>query len=138
MSYRQAGYICGFSFSYYLNQGADLVVRSNPSRKEVWSTVDEVPPTTGRWNSVNYMKAQRYFTSDFEETLDIVLKAAAPGGGPNSTHFLTGAVDNLNVSFCLPCNFEGLKNETQFTLSYDSQIRIYLRETRNLTIQVQL
>jgi hypothetical protein len=134
MTYDQAGYICGFSFSYFLSEGAGgIVVRSNPSRREVWSSVDEAPPT-GSWQLVNYTAAQHYLTSYFEERLEIVLTRT---GGQNTNAVITGAVDNLHVEFCLPCNFEDLLNATQFSLGYSSHARIYLRQPQNLTIQVR-
>ena len=134
MTYDQAGYICGFSFSYFLSEGggAGIVVRSNPSGREVWSSVDEAPPT-GSWQLVNYTTAQRYLTLYFEETLEIVLTRT---GSRNASAPVTGAVDNLHVKFCLPCNFEDLLNATQFSLGYASHARIYLRQLQNLTIQV--
>ena len=133
MTYDQAGYICGFSFSYFLSEGAEagIVVRSNPSGREVWSSVSEAPPT-GSWQLVNYTTAQRYLTSYFEETLEIVLTRT----GQNASAAVIGAVDNLHVKFCLPCNFEDLLNVTQFSLGYTSHARIYLRQPQNLTIQV--
>lgn len=134
MTYDQAGYICGFSFSYFLSKGAEtgIVVRSNPSGREVWSSVSEAPPT-GSWQLVNYTTAQRYLTSYFEETLEIVLTRT---GSQNASAAVIGAVDNLHVKFCLPCNFEDLLNVTQFSLGYTSHARIYLRQPQNLTIQV--
>lgn len=132
MTYSQAGYICGFSLSYFLSEGAGLVVRSNPSGMEVWSSVGEAPPT-GSWQLVNYTRAQHYLTPHFEESLEIVLFRT---GSRNSSGVITGAVDNLQVDFCLPCNFEDLLNATQFSLNYASHARIYLRQPQNLTIQV--
>ena len=131
MTYNQAGYICGFSFSYFLSEGAEIVVRSNPSGREVWSSIGEVPPI-GSWQLINYTRAQHYLTSYFEETLEIVLNRT---GSRNTSGVITGAVDNLHVEFCLPCNFEDLLNITQFTLNYASHSRIYLRQPLNLTIQ---
>ena len=134
MTYNQAGYICGFSFSYFLSEGAGIVIRSNPSRREVWSSTGEAPPT-GSWQFVNFTRAQRYLTSYFEEMLEIVL---IPIGSRNASTIIAGAVDNLNVKFCLPCNFEDLQNATQFALNYANQTKIYLRQPQNLTIQVCL
>ena len=134
MTYNQAGYICGFSFSYFLSEGAGIVVRSDPSGREVWSSVGEAQPT-GSWQSVNYTSAQHYLTSYFEEMLEIVLIRTS---GQNPGRVIIGAVDNLNVEFCLPCNFEDLLNATQFTLNYASHTRIYLRQPQNLTIQVYM
>ena len=58
-------------------------------------------------------------------------------GDHNSSLVIAGAVDNVNVQFCLPCNFEHLQlNVTQFVLNYKNQTRIYLRQPQNLTIQV--
>ena len=142
LSYNQAGYICGLAFSYFLSNQAGLAVRSNPSGREVWSSLNEPMHTTASWNSVNFMRAQYYLTAQFEETLEIVLfRAAVAGGSPSnssgsSSNVLAAAIDNLNVQFCLPCNFEGLQNETQFTLDYEAHVRIYLRQPQNLTIQV--
>ena len=135
MTYPRAGYICGFSLSYFLGSGASLVVRSNPSRREVWSSLDEATPTsTESWETVNLTRAQYYLTSQFDETLEIVLIAS---GDRNSSLVIAGAVDNVNVQFCLPCNFEHLQlNVTQFVLNYKNQTRIYLRQPQNLTIQV--
>lgn len=136
MTYPQAGYICGFSLSYFLSSGAALVVRSNPSRREVWSSLNETTPTTtGSWETVNMTRAQNYLTSQFDETLDIVL---IPSGDHNSSLAIVGAVDNVDVRFCLPCNFEYLQNVTQFMLNYKNQTRIYLRQPQNLTIQVSI
>ena len=135
MTYNQAGYICGFSFSYFLSsEGAgNIVVRSNPSGRVVWSSVGEAPPT-GSWQLVNFTTAQHYLTSYFEETLEIVL--IRTNGHRNASTDITGAVDNLHVEFCLPCNFEDLLNATRFSLSYADYARIYLRQPQNLTIQV--
>ena len=132
MTYNQAGYICGFSFSYFLSEGAEIIIRSNPSGREVWSSIGEASPT-GSWQSVNYTMAQHYLTSYFEEAIKIVLIRI---GGQSSATVIAGAVDNLNVKFCLPCNFEDLLNATQFALSYTGHTRIYLRQPQNLTIQV--
>lgn len=133
MTYHQAGYICGFSLSYYLIDGAGLAIRSSPSGREVWSSLGEALPT-GSWVAVNFTTAQHYLTSSFEEMLEIVL---IPVGIRNISTIVVGAVDNMNIKFCLPCNFEGLDNETQFTLSYANQTRIYLRQPQNLSIQVR-
>ena len=132
MTYNQAGYICGFSFSYFLSEGAEIVIRSNPSGREVWSSAGEAPPT-GSWQLVNYTRAQHYLTSYFEEMLEIVLIRT---GGQNAGAVIAGAVDNLHVEFCLPCNFEDLMNVTHFTLNYANHTGIYLRQPQNLTIQV--
>ena len=133
MTYQQAGYICGFSFSYFLGDGSALVVRSNPSGEEVWSSLDTPPSSpSNSWISVNYSRAQRYLTTKFGETLEIVLVAAQDRPGA----VVTAAVDNVHVEFCLPCNFDDLRNETEFQLSYLNQSRIYLRQPQNFTVQV--
>ena len=137
LTYHRAGYICGFSFSYFLGEGSALVVRSNPSGLEVWSSLEEPSSVAGSWMSVNYTRAQRYLTSKFGETLEIVLVAAAGGQGQSST-VVVAAVDNVRVDFCLPCNFDELQNETEFRLSYMSHATIYLRQPHNMTIQVCL
>ena len=110
-----------------------MVVRSNPSGREVWSSLDETTPTTlGTWESVNLMRAQYYLTSQFEEMLEIILVST----DDNSSAAVTGAVDRVGVQFCLPCDFEELQNATLFSLSYVNQTRIYLRQPMNLTVQV--
>ncbi|KAL5499732.1 hypothetical protein EMCRGX_G011191 [Ephydatia muelleri] len=102
-------YICGLSFAYAVDGATTLLLsRLNFDEIEINTTVVEVTPpdVTGPWQ-----KAYHYITLPpvtkiyplYFRELVADMGEAAPA---NEEMFL--ALDDLNITFCLPCNFDNL------------------------------
>ncbi len=125
VTYSKAGYSCGMTFSYYLTgeEGVRLILRTS-SGAVVWSSP---PGLTSRWETAGVPDSQ-YLTSNVNETIEFVL--ASDRGNASA------ALDNVNIDFCLPCNFEMLQSDSAFNLNYINYSRINLRTQMAIQIEV--
>ena len=71
----------------------------------------------------------RYLTPHIDDEVVFVLASAGNNGSL--------ALDNIAVSFCLPCNFATLRSVNVFELSYANYSRIYLRTAQTISIMVR-
>ena len=124
-----AGYVCGFSVSYWLSGNDSRLYLRSSSGMTVWSTNGmghdniETRPSDS-WVYVNTTQDQ-YVTSDLDDQLQFVLVS---GGAV--------AIDDITLKFCLPCDFDTLRNEDMFSVSYSEYNELHLRTMYTLTLQV--
>ena len=106
VSYSAAAYICNYTFSYQVRNGAKLVLRDS-SGAVIWSsgTSDQ---DTRQWVHVTLpRKDVHYLTDQSSDELQFVL--VRPATNVNSGT-LRVFLDDVNVDFCLPCDFQQLQS----------------------------
>ena len=126
MSYSRAGYLCDLAFSYQLVGEGEVNLRLQTSSSViVWST------NTARssWEAVG-LQDSHYLTSHVDERIEFVLTS---DGASASV-----ALDNMDLTFCLPCDLGALQTGMGFKLNYDNYTRIYLRTPQTMNIEVYL
>lgn len=124
MSYPRAGYSCGLTFSYHLTgEGVNLVLRTSLGTI-LWLSL---PAASAAWEVVGISESQ-YLTPQVDEGVELVLLSTGANGSV--------ALDNIDVNFCLPCNFETLQISSGFDLSYDNYSRVFLRTPYTMQVQV--
>lgn len=124
MSYPRAGYSCGLTFSYHLTgEGVNLVLRTSLGTI-LWLSS---PAASAAWEVVGISESQ-YLTPQVDEGVELVLLSTGANGSV--------ALDNIDVNFCLPCNFETLQISSGFDLSYDNYSRVFLRTPYTMQVQV--
>lgn len=112
LSYPAAGYVCGLSYSYQLFGDSELLLRT-ASGQLVWVVEGGEGGVEGEWIHASSFElsggGQWYLTEYLDDVLQFVLVSHGDVGGGAST--VEVVLDNVEVEFCLPCNFEELKGE---------------------------
>ena len=104
-TYSTAAYICNYTFSYQVRNGAELVLRDS-SGTVIWSsgTSDQ---DTWQWIHVTLqMEDVQYLTDQLSDELQFVLVRPPSVNSGTLRVFL----DDVNVDFCLPCDFQQLQS----------------------------
>ena len=105
VTYSIAAYICNYTFSYQVRNGSELVLRDS-SGTVIWSsgTSDQ---DTRQWVHVTLqMEDIQYLTDQLSDELQLVLVRPPSGNSRTLRVFL----DDVNVDFCLPCDFQQLQS----------------------------
>ena len=102
-TYSTAAYICNYTFSYQVHNGAELVLRDS-SGTVIWSS-----GTSNTWQWVHVtlrMEDVQYSTDQLSDELQFVLVRPPSVSSRTLRVFL----DDVNVDFCLPCDFQQLQS----------------------------
>ena len=102
-TYSTAAYICNYTFSYQVRNGAELVLRDS-SGTVIWSS-----GTSNTWQWVHVtlrMEDVQYLTDQLSDELQFVLVRPPSVNSGTLRVFL----DDVNVDFCLPCDFQQLQS----------------------------
>lgn len=121
----RAGYACGLTFSYHITGVGRLDLRSS-SGVTIWSSSSD--EGMARWVIATLPESSQYFTPHVEDAVEFVLVST----GANASI----ALDDIDVNFCLPCNFDSLHSSSALRLSYTNYTRVYLRTPQNMQVEV--
>ena len=105
-TYSVAAYICNYTFSYQVHGGAELVLRDS-SGTVIWSsgTNDQ---DSQRWIHVTLQRENvQHLTNQLSDGLQFVLVRPTTSF---SSETLRVFLDDVNVDFCLPCDFQQLQS----------------------------
>ena len=131
MAYRHAGYVCGYSFAYYLtHRGNASLVLQTSAGLELWSSQSDQLMETG-WTSVSTSE-QLYLTTVLDEGVEFVLHSF------DTTAEAVVAIDETRLEFCLPCDFTVLRSASEFQLSYPASSEVHLRTARTIRLEVRV
>ena len=127
-SLSRAGYACDLTFYYHIIgvAGARLELRSL-SGHIIWSSPANVG--VGRWEIVALPESSHYFTPRVDDTVEFVFVST----GANASV----ALDDIDVNFCLPCNFDNLHSSSALRLSFTNYSRVYLRIPQSIQVEVK-
>jgi hypothetical protein len=125
-------FLCGLSFSYFIAGALDLdIIRENMGVDTVYVSQDSANSSLGSnpWESVSYVYnaslvplssgRSLYFEASQYEL------GEAPLELPNQELFL--ALDNVSLTFCLPCDYDSLVEPGAIVISGPQRIDLELR-----------
>ena len=105
-TYSVAAYICNYTFSYQIHGGAELVLRDS-SGSIIWSSRAN-NQATQQWIHVTLQRDNiHYLTDQLSDGLQFVLVRPTTSF---SSETLRVFLDDVNVDFCLPCDFQQLQS----------------------------
>ena len=128
-------YICSISLSYFSSSPSlDIsVLRFNIGRDFLSSSTE--PPTTSQWSqwTVDYDVSEG---TDEEYQLKILIEGAGVEGEAEEEDvgLLVVAVDNITLSFCLPCDFDLLPEPGNLLLTAPSALNLSLGHITNFSL----
>eukprot|EP00731_Ephydatia_muelleri_P012219 Em0006g1113a len=130
-------YICGLSFAYAVDGATTLLLsRWNFDEIEINTTVAVATPpdVTGPWQ-----KAYHYITlPPVTKIYPLYFKelVADMGEAPPANEEMFLALDDLNITFCLPCNFDNLSVEGGIILTMPNVIHVLITALTNTVVVV--
>ena len=105
-TYSVAAYICNYTFSYQVRGGAELVLRDS-SGTVIWSSGTNNQDTL-QWIHVTLQRENvQHLTNQLSDGLQFVLVRPTTSF---SSETLRVFLDDVNVDFCLPCDFQQLQS----------------------------
>ena len=124
----RAGYACSITFFYFISDRSTtrLDLKSS-SGQVIWSSIAE--SGMGIWTSATIPVSSQYFTSSVGDSIQFVVTAMGANGSI--------ALDNIAVSFCLPCDFEQPQGSFSLSLSYSNNTRVFLRTPQTMPVEVK-
>ena len=104
-TYSAAAYICNCTFSYQVHSGAELVLRDSSGRM-IWSSGTNEQDMQQWVHMTLPMEGAQHLTDQLSDGLQFVL--VRPPSVSSGT--LRVFLDDVNVDFCLPCDFQQLQS----------------------------
>jgi len=127
-------YVCQFAFAYYIVGAVDLeILRENLDLQSVPLNMTYTS-SNSFWQTASFSFNVSTSPGDIGaiaiEISDIDL-GESDMGGPGFELFL--GLDGVNLTFCLPCDFDGLSAPGNLNLIVPSNLSVALRATRTYT-----
>ena len=129
LSFPTYRYICHISLSYYTSSSLYMsLLRFNSERKFLPPYTE---PTTTQWN----YWSMDYSISGMDYPLMILIEEVLVGGEAEEEEeeLQVAAVDNITLTFCLPCDFDILPQLGNLQLTVPSALNVSLGQITNFS-----
>ncbi|XP_019851134.1 PREDICTED: uncharacterized protein LOC109581456 [Amphimedon queenslandica] len=128
LAYPSISYICSISFYYQVRENVRLRLESSESQNEslIWASSNG---DHTRWTHVQIPPEDFPLSVSTSSLLFTMETVDTP-----SPELSYAAVDDVSLTFCLPCNYSKLTGDS-ISLSYKNSSIVYIRKDQNITIE---